>query len=138
MSDFDALSNRISTLSQGRASAVRMKDGIVSLVLDIGGLSAEERKAMTAAIEGEGRGYPSVTQVRILETAGIATFIRLAFRSLLSRQALKIVPVGIILGGMFKAEPPSFGAVWRLGRRPVSRIGAAKTVAESHLDGFAG
>ena len=89
MSDFDALSNRISTLSQGRASAVRMKDGIVSLVLDIGGLSAEERKAMTAAIEGEGRGYPSVTQVRILETA--------------EKRAVKIIAVASGKGGVGKS-----------------------------------
>lgn len=69
MSDLDALSNRISTLSQGRASAIRIKDGILSLVLDVGGLSADERKAMVTAIEAEGHATHGVSQVRILETA---------------------------------------------------------------------
>lgn len=69
MSDFDALSSRISSLTQDRASAIRIKDGTLSLVLDVGGLKAEERKAMSAAIEAEAQTYPDVKQVRIAETA---------------------------------------------------------------------
>lgn len=69
MSDFDALSSRISALAEARASAIRMKGEVISLVLDVGGLSADERKAMTTAIEAEARAHPGVAQVRIMETA---------------------------------------------------------------------
>lgn len=69
MSDVDALSSRISTLSHGRASAVRLNEDVLSLVLDVGGLSGEERAHMTSAIEEEARAHPGVSRVRVLETA---------------------------------------------------------------------
>lgn len=89
MSEFDALSSRISTLAQGRASAIRMKDGIVSLILDVGGMNAEERRAMTASIEAEGRASPGVSQVRILETA--------------EKHTIKIIAVASGKGGVGKS-----------------------------------
>lgn len=69
MTDFDSLSARITALSQGRATAVRLRDGVVSLVLDVGGLGADARRSLAGAIEDAARALPEVTAVRILETA---------------------------------------------------------------------
>lgn len=69
MTDLTPLSAEIASLSQGRASAIRLKEGVLSLVLDVSDLGADERRAMTAAIESAAREIPEVTAVRIAETA---------------------------------------------------------------------
>ncbi|RXR30357.1 chromosome partitioning protein ParA [Sphingobium fluviale] len=68
MTEFDMLSARITSLSQGRTSALRLRDGVLSMVLDIGSLSAGERREMTGAIEAAARTLPEITAVRIAET----------------------------------------------------------------------
>ena len=69
MTDFDSLSARIIALSQGRATAIRLRDGVVSLVLDVGGLGADARRTLADAIEDAAHALPGVSAVRILETA---------------------------------------------------------------------
>lgn len=69
MTDLEALSGRLSTLSRGRASAPRLRDGVLTLVLDVGGLDETERTAMADALTSEAAAMPGVTQVRIAQTA---------------------------------------------------------------------
>ncbi|HWJ70157.1 MAG TPA: Mrp/NBP35 family ATP-binding protein [Sphingobium sp.] len=64
-----ALAEQIGTLAQGRASGLRMKGNILSLVLDVGGLDAAARDALEAAITQAGKDHPGVEAVRIAMTA---------------------------------------------------------------------
>ena len=69
MTHIDALSQRFSTLSSGRASGLRLRDDILTLVLDITGLGPEERLAMTDTLEREARAIPGIADIRIAQTA---------------------------------------------------------------------
>ncbi|MET1112340.1 MAG: P-loop NTPase [Allosphingosinicella sp.] len=53
----------------GRIAAPRLKDGIASLVLDVGGLSSEQRAALERRIRAALVGVPGVRDVRIAMTA---------------------------------------------------------------------
>lgn len=55
--------------SSGRISAPRVKDGIASLILDVTGLSAEERGMLERGIRAAIPGVPGVSDVRIAMTA---------------------------------------------------------------------
>ncbi len=55
--------------AQGRIAAPRLRDGIASLVLDVGGLSAEQRAGLERAIRAALIGVPGVREVRIAMTA---------------------------------------------------------------------
>ncbi|MPT47865.1 MAG: chromosome partitioning protein ParA [Sphingobium sp.] len=69
MTDINTLSDRLSTLSDGRISMSRLRDGVLTLVLDVSDLSAEKRDALSAEIEREALTHPDVEQVRIAQTA---------------------------------------------------------------------
>jgi len=69
MTDLDDFAARLKTLTDGRASAPKVKDGVLSLALDVGGLSSQQREAVTAAIREGGLKLPGVTDVRIAQTA---------------------------------------------------------------------
>jgi len=69
MTDISAFSERLPSLSGNRASTPRLRDGVVTLALDVGGLSARERDAMIEAIENEARAHPGIREVRIAQTA---------------------------------------------------------------------
>jgi len=64
-----ALAEKIGALAQGRASGLRMKGNILSLVLDVGGLDGAARKALEATITQAGKDHPGVEDVRIAMTA---------------------------------------------------------------------
>ncbi len=64
-----ALAEKIGALAQGRASGLRMKGNILSLVLDVGGLDAAARNALEATITQAGKDHPGVEDVRIAMTA---------------------------------------------------------------------
>ncbi|HZV18560.1 MAG TPA: Mrp/NBP35 family ATP-binding protein [Sphingobium sp.] len=64
-----ALAEQIGALAQGRASGVRMKGNILTLVLDVGGLDAAARDALEASIIQAGKDHPGVADVRIAMTA---------------------------------------------------------------------
>jgi len=68
MTDIKALSERLSILSQGRTSAAKVRDATLTLVLDVGGLSREERLVMVEALEKEARAAPGISEVRIAQT----------------------------------------------------------------------
>jgi len=64
-----ALAEQIETLAQGRASGLRMKGDILSLVLDVAGLDAGARDALAATITHAAKDHPGVADVRIAMTA---------------------------------------------------------------------
>ncbi|MGD9810995.1 MAG: Mrp/NBP35 family ATP-binding protein [Sphingobium sp.] len=69
MIDLDALSDRLSSLSGNRTSTPRLRDGVLTLALDVGGLAEEERRAMAEAVEREAGATPGIAAVRIAQTA---------------------------------------------------------------------
>ena len=89
MTEMNALSERLSALSGNRTSTARLRDGTLTLVLDVGGLSTGERAAMVEAIEREAQGYPGVDAVRIAQTA--------------ERREIRIIAVASGKGGVGKS-----------------------------------
>jgi len=69
MTDLSALSERLASLTGNRSSAPRLRDGVLTLVLDVSGLARDARVAMAGAVEREARAVPGVTDVRIAQTA---------------------------------------------------------------------
>ncbi|MGZ8333758.1 MAG: P-loop NTPase, partial [Allosphingosinicella sp.] len=67
----DPLTPALSSLTEarGRIAAPRLKEGIASLVLDVGGLSAERRAALEAQVRAALAAVPGVREVRIAMTA---------------------------------------------------------------------
>ncbi|WP_022682986.1 Mrp/NBP35 family ATP-binding protein [Sphingobium bisphenolivorans] len=89
MTDLDDFAARLKTLTDGRASAPRLKDGVMSLALDVSGLSPEQRDAVAAAIREGALRVPGVEDVRIAMTA--------------ERKAMKIIAVASGKGGVGKS-----------------------------------
>ncbi|MBO9670530.1 MAG: Mrp/NBP35 family ATP-binding protein [Sphingobium sp.] len=63
------LSTTINDLGEGRASGVRMKDGVVSFVLEVGGLDVPTRDALAERIKRAVLLSPDINDVRIAMTA---------------------------------------------------------------------
>ncbi len=89
MTDLADFSARLTALTDGRASAPRVRDGVMTLALDVGGLSPERRDGLAAAIREGGLTVPGVTDVRIAMTA--------------ERKALRILAVASGKGGVGKS-----------------------------------
>ncbi|WP_449474031.1 Mrp/NBP35 family ATP-binding protein [Sphingobium chungangianum] len=89
MTDLESFAARLKTLTDGRASTPRIKDGIMSLALDVGGLSPERRDAVAAAIREGGLSVAGVQDVRIAMTA--------------ERKAIRIIAVASGKGGVGKS-----------------------------------
>lgn len=81
MTDSDALSDRLRSLSSGRAGAVRLRDGVLSLVLDVTGLGAVDRAALAERIEAEALKNADVTQVRIAQSSEKRELVLIAVAS---------------------------------------------------------
>lgn len=77
----DALNQILGQLSAGRVSTARLRDGVLTLVLDVSDLTADQRAAMAEAIEKEALTHPEVAQVRIAQTAEKRERILLAVAS---------------------------------------------------------
>jgi ATP-binding protein involved in chromosome partitioning len=60
---------RLNTASGGRASAAKVKDGILTLVLDVSGLDPEARAGVERAVRAVTIGLTGVTDTRIAMTA---------------------------------------------------------------------
>src|SRR5688500_10423558 len=89
MTQLEDFAARLKTLTDGRASAPRLQDGVMSLALDVAGLSPEQRDAVAAAIREGGLAVPGVDDVRIAMTA--------------ERKPLRIVAVASGKGGVGKS-----------------------------------
>lgn len=63
------LSETLTNLSEGRASGPRLKDGVLSLVLDVGGLDESTREALAERIKRAVLLSPEISDVRIAMTA---------------------------------------------------------------------
>jgi ATP-binding protein involved in chromosome partitioning len=68
MTDLADFTARLTTLTDGRASAPRIKDGVMTIALDVGGLTPDKREGLAAAIKEGGMTVPGVTDVRIAMT----------------------------------------------------------------------
>ena len=86
LADFAA---RLTALTDGRASAPRIRDGVMTLSLDVGGLGAHQRDGLAAAIRDGGMTVPGVSDVRIAMTA--------------ERRPLRILAVASGKGGVGKS-----------------------------------
>ncbi len=60
---------RLDAASGGRASAARIKEGVLTLVLDVSGLNAEDRAGTERAVRAVTDTLPDVTDTRIAMTA---------------------------------------------------------------------
>jgi ATP-binding protein involved in chromosome partitioning len=69
MTDLESFADRLKALTNGRASPPRVKDGIMTLALDVAGLTPERRDAVAAAIREGGLSVAGVQDVRIVMTA---------------------------------------------------------------------
>lgn len=89
MTDLENFAARLKTLTDGRASVPRVRDGIMTLTLDVGGLSPDRREAVAAAIREGALTVPGVTDVRIAMTA--------------ERRGMKIIAIASGKGGVGKS-----------------------------------
>jgi len=64
-----ALLEALETAGKGRASGPRLRDGVLSLMLDVGGLSDAERDVLAAAVRGAMKRQTGVTEVKVAMTA---------------------------------------------------------------------
>ncbi len=81
MTDLTVIQSLAASLAAGRASAVRLQDGIVSLVLDVSGLSVDERSTLEAALKRDIAAQPGVSEVRVVMTAEKKTITLIAVAS---------------------------------------------------------
>ncbi|WP_298399820.1 Mrp/NBP35 family ATP-binding protein [Sphingobium sp.] len=89
MTDLADFAARLTALTDGRASTPRVKDGVMTLALDVGGLAPDKRDGLAAAIREGGLTVPGVSDVRIAMTA--------------EKKVLKILAVASGKGGVGKS-----------------------------------
>jgi ATP-binding protein involved in chromosome partitioning len=81
---------RLATASGGRASNAKIRNGMLTLVLDVTGLDAEERASIERALRAAAIGFEGVTDMRVAMTAEKAS-------------APRIIAVGSGKGGVGKS-----------------------------------
>ena len=69
MTDLSVIQSTATALAGARASAIKLQDGIVSLVIDVSGLDIPSRNQMEAELKAKLGALPTVTDVRIVMTA---------------------------------------------------------------------
>ncbi|MGB3930394.1 MAG: Mrp/NBP35 family ATP-binding protein [Sphingobium sp.] len=69
MTDLADFAARLAALTDGRASAPRVRDGVLTRTLDVAGLSAQQREGLAAAIREGALAVDNVREVRVIETA---------------------------------------------------------------------
>ncbi|SEQ46692.1 Mrp/NBP35 family ATP-binding protein [Sphingobium sp. YR768] len=95
MTDLADFAARLTALTDGRASTPRVKEGVMTLALEVGGLSPEQRDGLAAAIREGGLTVPGVTDVRIAQTAERKVDV--------PKEALRILAVASGKGGVGKS-----------------------------------
>ena len=89
MTDLSPLQPIVATLSGPRASALKWQEGVVSLVLDVSGLSVAERGALEADLKAQLGAIEGVNDVRVVMTA--------------ERKDMRIIAVASGKGGVGKS-----------------------------------
>ena len=89
MTDLADFAARLTALTNGRASTPCVKEGVMTIVLDVAGLSPESRDGLADAIREGGMTVPDVSEVRIVQTA--------------ERKPLRILAVASGKGGVGKS-----------------------------------
>jgi ATP-binding protein involved in chromosome partitioning len=89
MTDLSDIESLLEAAGKGRASAPRLKDGVLSLVLDVTGLSPMQREVLEAGIRGQMKSLPDITEVRIAMTA--------------EKKIMRLIAVGSGKGGVGKS-----------------------------------
>lgn len=89
MTELHDIEKLLEGVGKGRASAARFKDGVVSLVLDVTGLSPVQREVMEAGIRGQLKTLDGVLDVRIAMTA--------------EKKVARLIAVGSGKGGVGKS-----------------------------------
>jgi ATP-binding protein involved in chromosome partitioning len=87
--DLSSLAARLSQVTDGRSSTPRLREGLLTLLLDVTGLSGDERSAMEATVRGEIGVMKGVRDIRIAQTA--------------EKQTIRIIAVGSGKGGVGKS-----------------------------------
>ena len=86
------ISDLINSMDEGRASGLRLKDGVLSIVLEVGGLEPAARDAVAKRLTDAAKTLPQVNDVRIAMTAEKS-----------AQQRPKIIAVGSGKGGVGKS-----------------------------------
>ena len=89
MTDLSRLQPLLDTIAGPRASALKLHEGIVSLVLDVSGLSVADRGAMEAELKAQLGAADGVDEVRVVMTA--------------ERKDMRIIAVASGKGGVGKS-----------------------------------
>ncbi|MET0138179.1 MAG: Mrp/NBP35 family ATP-binding protein [Sphingobium sp.] len=92
------IQDRLAAASGGRASSARVKDGILTLVLEVGGLDAEERAGIERAVRAVTIALPGITETRIAQTAE-----KTAEKAVEKPAGPRIIAVGSGKGGVGKS-----------------------------------
>lgn len=89
MTELSEIEKLLETAAKGRASAPRLKDGVLSVVLDVTGLSPMQREVLEAGIRGQMKSLQDIRDVRIAMTA--------------EKKAVRLIAVGSGKGGVGKS-----------------------------------
>src|SRR3546814_20686963 len=90
MTDLSEIEKRLQTAGKGRAGAPRLKDGVVSPVLDVTGLGQVQREVLEAGIRGQLKSFKDVNDVRLALSA--------------EKKELRLIAVGSGNGGVGKSN----------------------------------
>ncbi len=103
MTDLADFTARLTALTDGRASAPRLKEGVMTIALDVGGLDPDRREGLTAAIREGALTVPGVADVRIAMTAERKPEEAVAAPTLPPKAPLRILAVASGKGGVGKS-----------------------------------
>ncbi len=111
----DAIADKLMRLTQGRTSAPRLKEGVLTLILDVTGLAPDTRAAMETGIRAAIGDLPGIGEIRIAMTA--------------EKRGLRIIAVGSGKGGVGKSTVSANLAV------ALKRLGVAVGLVDADIYG---